>query len=223
MDDGSIDVSSQSVRPSPYSSMATPRHRKTENLKVSFNDDVNTIFISDKYPGERSVGDLKSTIKQAKEQLRADWLKSDGSATMPCLDKRPMHILVHIERTQRTMAESEEWEKIVERSEKAARVRAIQLHFHVHSNLSYALPLSQSMQDEKPATSIPAALLALSKAEHGRTWLYDTGAHAPCIGWKHLTPEERKRAFTVEAKGFITAAGTHWAHQAVQCYVPFLG
>jgi len=202
--------------------MAIRAHRKVKRLKVSFNDDVKVITISELYPGERFVENLKSTIRKNKEQSQADWLKSDGSATKFCVD-RPAHKLVHIDVSERTVVETEEWGKVVEQSEKAARVRAIQLHFHVHSNLSCALPITQSITDEQPAKSVPAAPTVLSQAEHGRSWLYDTGAHVTCIGWKHLSPQEQKRAYQVEPKGFTTAAGVVWSQLAVQCYVPFLG
>ena len=52
---------------------------------------------------------------------------------------------------------------------------------------------------------------------------YDTWAHAACIGSKHLTPEEKKRIYSVQTKGFITGSGEIWTDKAVQCYVPFLG
>jgi len=201
--------------------MAMSAHRKTKRLRF---DDGATIIINihDVYPGERYVDDLKSIIKQAKLQSQKDWISGDGTATMYCLD-RPVTKLVHIERTERSIVEQEAWDLVLENSAKAARVRAIQLHFHVHSNLRYALPLTYSPTARQPAQSVPQALTAMSKAENGRSWIYDTGCHATSIGWKHLTPEEKKRVYHVETKGFITGSGQVWTNKAVQCYVPFLG
>ena len=62
----------------------------------------------------------------------------------------------------------------------------------------------------------------MSKAEHGRSWIYDTGCHATSIGYKHLTPEEKKRIYHVESKCFITGSGQVWTNKAVQCYDPSL-
>ena len=200
--------------------MATRAHRKTKRLR--FDDDATIIPIHDIYPGERYVDNLKSTIKQAKIQSQKDWLASDGTATTYCND-RPVTKLVHIEHTERSIVEQEEWNQVLERSAKAARVRAIQLHFHVHSNLRYALPLTYSPTARQPAQSVPQALTVMSKAENGRSWIYDTGCHATSIGWKHLTPEEKKRVHHVETKGFITGSGQVWTNKAVHCYVPFLG
>jgi len=84
--------------------MATHAHRKVKRLKLSFNDDVDIIAIHDVYPGERFVDNLKSTILQAKAQSREDWLTSDGAATSYCLE-RPVYKLLHIEHSERTMAE----------------------------------------------------------------------------------------------------------------------
>ena len=136
--------------------------------------------------------DLKATIQQSKARSREDWLRSDGAATMYCLE-RPMYKLVQIELDKRSMAEQEEWCKILEKSEKAARIRAIQLHFHVHTNLKFALPLTYSPTAIQPAKKVSATIMAMSKVEHGRQWIYDTGCHATSIGLKHLTSDEQKR------------------------------
>ena len=97
------------------------------------------------------------------------------------------------------------------------------MHLHVHSNLNYSLPITTAPQANQPAKQISANLVAFSTVEFGRNWCYDTGCHATCIGKKHLTPAELKRVFQVEAKGFVTAAGTTWTTSAVYCYVPYLG
>ena len=141
---------------------------------------------------------------------------------MYCLE-RPMYKLVQIELDKRSMAEQEEWCKILEKSEKAARIRATQLHFHVHTNFKFALPLTYSPTAIQPAKKVSATIMAMSKVEHGRQWIYDTGCHATSIGLKHLTSEEQKRIFSVETKGSITASGTIWTSKAVLCDVPFLG
>ena len=200
--------------------MAIAQHRKVKRLK--FNDEIEIITIHDIFPGERFVDNLKATIAQAKAQSREDWLKSDGAATTYCLE-RPMFKLQHIEFTERSMVENEEWSKVLERSEKSARIRAIQMHFHVHSNLNYALPLTYSPTARQPAKRVTPALAALSKAASGRSWIYDTGCHATSIGWPHLTSEEKKRVYPVETKGFITGNGLIWTDKAVECHVPYLG
>ena len=205
--------------------MAEPQHRKVErqkDLQLQINDVIETFHVKDVYQGERFVANLKSTIQRAKVQSYEEWLKSDGTATSYTLT-RPSSSLVNIEETQRTVVEREEWNKVLERSSKAARIRAVQMHLHVHSNLKYSLPITTAPQSTQPAKQINANLVACSTVEFGRNWCYDTGAHCTCIGKKHLTPEERKRVFQVEAKGFVTAAGTTWTTSAVYCSVPYLG
>ena len=97
-------VSSPSTSSTSHSSMAMRAHRKVKRLKVSFNDDVKVITISELYPGERFVENLKSTIRKNKEQSQADWLKSDGSATKFCVD-RPAHKFVHTDSFHRMIVE----------------------------------------------------------------------------------------------------------------------
>ena len=202
--------------------MAEPPHRKVEKRKVQFSDAIETLHIKDIYPGERFVANLKSTLQNAKAQSREDWLNGDGAATSYA-STRPSRSLVHIEETQRSHVEREEWSKVLERSSKAARIRAVQMHLHVHSNLNYSLPITTAPQASQPAKQISANLVAFSTVEYGRNWCYDTGCHATCIGKKHLSPAELQRVFQVEAKGLVTAAGTTWTTSAVYCYVPYLG
>ena len=88
-------VSSPSTSSTSHSPMAMGSHRKVKRLKVSFNDDVKVIIMSELYLGERFLENIKSTIRRNKEQSHVDLLKSDGSATKFCVD-RPAHKLVHI-------------------------------------------------------------------------------------------------------------------------------
>ena len=125
--------------------MAEPPHRKVEKRKIEFSDVIETFHVRDVYPGERFVANLKSMVQNAKAQSREDWLKSDGAATSYA-SIRPSNSLVHIEKTERSHVGSKEWRKVLERSSKAARIRAVQMHLHVHSNLNYSPPITTAPQ-----------------------------------------------------------------------------
>lgn len=214
------------VRATPYlRPMAEPQHRKVErkkNPQLQFSDVIETFHVKDVYQGEKSVANLKSTTHRSKAQSYEELLTSGDTATSYTLT-RPPSSLANIVETRRTVAEREEWNNVLERSSKAARIRAVQMHLHVHPNPKYSSPTTTAPQPTQPAKQINANLAACSTVEFGWNWCYATRAHCTCIGKKHLTLEERKRLFQVEAKGSATAAGTTWATSAVYCYVPYLG
>ena len=153
---------------------------------------------------------------------REEWLNSDGTATSHCLKARSFK-LQHIEGSERSPTEQEDWTKVLEQSAKDARIRAVQLHFQLISNLKHALPLTIASPAGIRAPRVAVALPALCDDEYGRAWIYDTGCHAAAIGRAHLTAAERKRVFRCEPKVCITAAGPTSTSQAVKCYVPYLG
>ena len=197
-------------------------HRKTKRLKVDFSMDIEVHHITDIFEGERYVGNLARTIAQGKASLLNDLKNSDGVATSHCLT-RPVYKLLSIALDERSYAEKEDWNKVLEVAAKAARIRAIQLHLSIYSNLKFQLPYTTSSSDKTQAKRVSTAFVALEQGEHGRCWIYDTGCSKTSVGFNHLTPSERKRIFTVDPYVCVTAAGTTTTTKAVWCNVPYLG
>ena len=171
--------------------MATPMHRKTKRLKVDFSMDIEVHHITDIFEGERYVGNLARTIAQGKASLLNDLKNSDGVATSHCLT-RPVYKLLSIALDERSYAEKEDWNKVLEVAAKAARIRAIQLHLSIYSNLKFQLPYTTSSSDKTQAKRVSTAFVALEQGEHGRCWIYDTGRSDASTGSHHLTSQGRK-------------------------------
>ena len=186
---------------------ATPSHRKVETKHVQFKDPIDiTVFrINDIYFGERDTSNLAWRIKN-----RA--IPNDGSASSHCLC-RPRYRLKNVERTERSADEAEKWQRILDKAETDARIRAVQMHFENISRLHYALPTtiscSEPEQARRPTAALPAKFYADSPA---RKWIYDTGAGMAAIGKAYLTKAERSQIYSVDGIEVSTAAGKPDSH-----------
>ena len=137
-------------------------HRKTKRLKVDFSMDIEVHHITDIFEGERYVGNLARTIAQGKASLLNDLKNSDGVATSHCLT-RPVYKLLSIALDERSYAEKEDWNKVLEVAAKAARIRAIQLHLSIYSNLKFQLPYTTSSSGRPRQRGYPLPSLLLNK------------------------------------------------------------
>ena len=172
-------------------------------------------------PAERYVKDLKWKIAQAKSAVQANWLLTDGTASSHCIC-RPSYKLKCIDATNRSIQEQDIWTKVLETAAKHARIRAVQMHFQVVTDLT-ALPYTIQCCERRQAKSVAVARVALTTDEHERTWIYDSGAARCMIGQDHLTEDERKRVYSIPIETYTTAAGLIYIDKAVICNVPYFG
>ena len=201
---------------------STAENQKQNGKHVRFNMDIEIRKIQGRYNGERYVGNLRWKTMHATKSSTQDWLAGDGAATKHCL-RRPSYKLIHVERSERTPREQQEWEKIQEDCAKEARIRAVQMHFQIISRLANALPVADPRSTGPQARRVNTSVLlpALYDAdEYGRSWIYDTGAAKSAIGRNHLTASEQKRIQHCLEQRFMTAAGVLRICHVVSCYVP---
>ena len=106
-------------------------------------------------------------------------------------------MLKNIDLGRHTPTELESWNKLLEHSDKQARIRAVQMHLSCITTLA-ALPISLGCCQRTALPAAPAAVYGLTTDEIEREWIYDTGAAETFIGWKELTDDEKTRTYKVE-------------------------
>ena len=176
---------------------ATPNHRKVKHMQINTKD-ITVHRISDVYPGERDISNLR--WKTHKKILRYD-----GSATSHCLC-RPKQKPTFIDRSKRAPLEDEQWQRILEKAEKDARARAVQIHFEVVTMLGFALTSTFSCADQQARRVTAAQKAAHFASAPQRRWIYDTGCSASSIGRAQLTKAEKARTFSVAEMIYNTAS-----------------
>ena len=162
------------------------------------------------YPDERHIAELP--WYKALKRRKAGVISSTDDVTSSHCSNRSSYRLKSIDRDGRTPTELESWNKLLEHSDKQARIRAVQMHLSCITTLA-ALPISLGCCERKALPAAPAAVYGLTTDEIEREWIYDTGAAQTMIGWNNLTDEEKSRTYKVETQEFGTAGGMVSHHQ----------
>ena len=134
---------------------------------------------------ERYIAQLPWKIAQMQRAKSGTQPRRDGSANSHCLCRSDTKLKC-IDHADRSPIEQEMWQKVLDKSETSARVRAVQMHLNTITTLS-ALPLTIKCCDSFQSRSAAVALRDMHTDEIDRDWTYDTGAAMCIIGWDHLT------------------------------------
>ena len=97
------------------------------------------------YPDERYIAELP--WYKALKRRKAGILASTDDVTISNCNNRLSYRLKNIDRGQRTPTELESWNKLLEHSDKQARIRAVQMHLSCITTLA-ALPISRLLREK---------------------------------------------------------------------------
>ena len=131
------------------------------------------------YQSERSITNMPwyQALKQRKASAPTSIDKDDKTIC----NNRISYRLQSICPKGRTTMDNDSWMKVIDHSEKQARLRAVQMHLSCVSTIT-ALPFALTCCGCKPLPAAAAVLDGLTTDEIEREWIYDTGAAACFIG-----------------------------------------